>query len=454
MIIKNLGPIKEIEISLTKLNIFVGENGVGKTIAAYAIFSFVNWYERHYVAKILSVEQVTELSENGIVEISKSSLEKELINKAVIEFNSLSSGYFKRFFRNKGIYNDDSKILINKNDVEVIVSHFINGKGGRSLGWPYKGEEQNESNRTNEFNHIKLMFTDDSVKVSVKIPHLVDVVSIEKSREQQLLNLTSNKLIRLNRILKILYSVNRAYLPAERIGIDVFRTDINLKRLNDSSGLVMYGEEEQEFKTKRYPEPIESYIRFLNNTLSWYDNERRIDSRKNSIRKTMKKIVPGKFRYQSEFDTIEYILPNSDEKIDFELLSSSLKSNLGLELFISRCRPNDWLFIDEPEMNLHPINQVGMADLQYDLMKYGVIQVVSTHSDYYLKALVNDVLADKLDHQTDYSTWIAVYLFSEDGISKIDKIFNDSINDSFDDVTNNVNDTYFDLMEKLEDGDN
>ena len=60
-----------------------------------------------------------------------------------------------------------------------------------------------------------------------------------------------------------------------------------------------------------------------------------------------------------------------------------------LALLIERgaLEPDSFLFIDEPEANLHPAWQVEMADFLFELARQGVHVVISTHSMTILKWL-------------------------------------------------------------------
>lgn len=69
---------------------------------------------------------------------------------------------------------------------------------------------------------------------------------------------------------------------------------------------------------------------------------------------------------------------------------------MALNVFSGRRGAGTWLFYEEPELALHPVDQVSLAQLQYQLFRHGVKQVVATDSDYYLKALINEVLAARL----------------------------------------------------------
>ena len=49
--------------------------------------------------------------------------------------------------------------------------------------------------------------------------------------------------------------------------------------------------------------------------------------------------------------------------------------------------PGDLLMIDEPELNLHPENQLRIARLFSQLVNIGIKIFVTTHSDYIIKEL-------------------------------------------------------------------
>ena len=43
MIIRNLGPISEVNISIRPYTVFFGDNGSGKTLIEYVIYVFMNY---------------------------------------------------------------------------------------------------------------------------------------------------------------------------------------------------------------------------------------------------------------------------------------------------------------------------------------------------------------------------------------------------------------------------
>lgn len=103
------------------------------------------------------------------------------------------------------------------------------------------------------------------------------------------------------------------------------------------------------------------------------------------------------------------------------------------------------MFYEEPELAVHPVDQVSLAQLQYQLFRQGVKQVVATDSDYYLKALINEELAARLAGN-EVSHQIIVYDCSAGKIRPCWQLFQEGVVDSFDDVTNAVNQRYYHCM--------
>ena len=75
---------------------------------------------------------------------------------------------------------------------------------------------------------------------------------------------------------------------------------------------------------------------------------------------------------------------------------------------------------------------------------------MATDSDYYLKALINEVLAARLASD-EVSHQIIVYDCSAGKIQPCWQLFQEAVVDSFDDVTNAVNQRYYQLCDRLDD---
>jgi len=79
--------------------------------------------------------------------------------------------------------------------------------------------------------------------------------------------------------------------------------------------------------------------------------------------------------------------------LPFYIASSAVKSQLDMSFYIKHlAKKGDILLVDEPEQNLHPVNQRKMARLFVQLIKAGIKVLVTTHSDYLIKELNHLIL--------------------------------------------------------------
>ena len=63
--------------------------------------------------------------------------------------------------------------------------------------------------------------------------------------------------------------------------------------------------------------------------------------------------------------------------------------------------PNDWIIIDEPEMNLHPAAQVELIEFLAMLVNAGLHVLITTHSPYIVDHIANLMQAAKHENQDD-----------------------------------------------------
>ena len=112
----------------------------------------------------------------------------------------------------------------------------------------------------------------------------------------------------------------------------------------------------------------------------------RVDHPFAEIHKGLHNVIGGKI-VLSEVGDLEF--QTSGGSFPLSLTSAGV-ANMGmLALLIERgaLEPGSFLFIDEPEANLHPAWQVEMAEFLFELARQGVHVVISTHSMTILKWL-------------------------------------------------------------------
>jgi predicted ATPase len=98
-------------------------------------------------------------------------------------------------------------------------------------------------------------------------------------------------------------------------------------------------------------------------------------------------------------------------------LAASGSTNLGmLALLLKRgaILPGSVLFIDEPEVHLHPAWQVILVKTLYELSKRGVTVIIASHSIDIMKAI--EMLMDS-DDEIDQSQHFGINQLTADGMS-------------------------------------
>lgn len=96
------------------------------------------------------------------------------------------------------------------------------------------------------------------------------------------------------------------------------------------------------------------------------------------------------------------------EEIHLSQVSSMVSELAPLVLFLrSGISPGDLLVIEEPEAHLHPEMQAQMAVILARLVRTGVEVIVTTHSDWLLEEMGNQILAGMLADETEgAASWL------------------------------------------------
>ena len=77
--------------------------------------------------------------------------------------------------------------------------------------------------------------------------------------------------------------------------------------------------------------------------------------------------------------------------------SSAIKTLAPLVFYLRySADPFNVLFVDEPELNLHPQNQIYLARIFVKMINDGLRVVISTHSDYIVREINNTIMANTI----------------------------------------------------------
>lgn len=362
------------EIKLRDLTVICGPNSSGKTYTSYAIYAIYRHFSDFFEFGV-DPEDIRKLIEGEPVEVN--------IRKIKENLNSFLDEAGKRFVRG--------------------LDRFFNAPDGFFRGSEFSFEfDQADLSQVSSYN----------VSVSVSKE---GVLEGELSLETGVLTLAythdgERKLPRrvLERIVgDVIYDsifVNAIPTPfvvtSERTGVSLFYKDLDynsnaiISQLRDSGKIDPL--KMIESMRSRYAKPIQDNI----DTVRDYDN---LSKRKSFLRSEKEAygfvfealsdlLGGGAFRVNNGQLSFSPRKRKNKEKVHVPLYiaSSSIKSLFLLDLYINFiAQKGQLLIIDEPELNLHPDNQVKVARLIARLVNSGVKVLLTTHSDYIVREINN-----------------------------------------------------------------
>jgi len=444
--IKKLGPINEGEIQLNNLTIFIGESGSGKTYASYmiyAMFEHLHSIQNNY--EYMTTTDIKELINNNSVMLDFSSFNSKILNYAEESFYENQKKILASTFNVKESFFKDVEVKFNYNDfpdIKLIVNKriltlLINRACFKDSDKYYRCKAEIDNDKV----IIKLLKTN---------PESINEQEMDIFDFKRLNHYFNNVIRNFTKFTSLIY------IPAERVGLHVFKDELNKGRLEDYSDLSMSlnnSNNDVKLDIPTYPKPISSYLNNLNNWLFKNKQDRYL---KGEIEISTVDLLNGKFEID-ENDEIFFREKYEDskfkpQKIPFQVSSSTLKSLLGFDLYIKEgLRKGDYLIIDEPELNLHFKSQKEIAGVLRELVKKGIHIILSTHSDYLVRELINLELEDYLETLSNKVKMISCMYFHDNTIENLDDIKSTSFIENFDSSYVDVESKYYDLLNEIED---
>lgn len=373
--IKNLGAIEEGIIDLSKkLTVFCGPNGTGKTYMAYLIYSITK-------ANIPIGIGVNSTLANELIDKKKITIpinfpQIEDYREKIIQDVSTS---FDRLF---GLGYEDAKMFFKEVEITNI----------------QKNEEFQEQLTKDSF---KSNFTIGNTKVIIsKESNSTDfVLEIEEASISKE-SLEALNFFLFNEYLSFLanYPISSSCIfPVERNSIYTFSKELSLSRNEaiDHLHAVSNNKKLSTFdlyfkRTTRYPMPIRDGLVIAEDLAN--------------IKKTKSSYFFFAEQIESELLHGKVIITNDGEiqfksekapkkQLPIHLTASIIKTLSSLVVFLKHlAKENDLIIIDEPEINLHPDNQIILTKLFARLINNGFRLLISTHSDYIVRELNNLIM--------------------------------------------------------------
>ena|GEM_PF-2968349 len=373
--IAQLGQVKDATVDFDELTILTGDNGTGKTYIASAIFSFFDYFKtvqpllrsqyksatsevRDHHQELLRYSQTdyNQLLQAGEVEVDLSQYLDEAAEKVQEAASTLNKNLGLIFGVAEEQFKEDSfSVTVKDLKVTDCKTGFWNLKAAGQLGFcrPSASDLLKitlPESKTNEPLH-RSMYTDGIAR------YVFDF------------------------LLRPVY-----FSTSERSGIVMFQNtiDINRSRLLESVGTEQ--EAIRAFQRSRIPHTTSSNLDMVRDALDYLAGEYSEFAKENpQLIAELDRLIGAKF---VEVDQEIYLDYGGSAPISMKTASSSIRSLIDLNIFIKYvAQPGAALMVDEPELNLHPRNQIRLARLLVRLVKAGIRVFISTHSDFIIREI-------------------------------------------------------------------
>lgn len=438
---KNLGPLKKGEVTIRNMTIFCGKNNTGKTYVNYLIYSILETLKDYRTNLNLNIDQ---LFKEGVQEIDVVSLFDNNFDRIIKEIaNEVKENLYKVFNSKKDFFEElELEIELDK---EQKREKLIKLKFDRNVTIGENKVKISNLNKVEGSNKITLIYFKEKTEKKI----------LEESLRRYIENFLQ---------LCLIQEENQKYmLPTERNGLNIFYNELLRKRANivENMDFSVEGKEEIE-NVNNYPKPVKDYLRILTE-LDRYDKNEGNEIFVNIAKEMEKEIIRGKYKIDN--NRIFYQTENEKE-LDLYIASSTVKTIFGIIFYLRHLIKNkDYLIIDEPELNLHPENQVKIAKLLARLVNSGIKVIISTHSDYITKEFNNLLMLDnnfknktKIMEKYDYSKEdvlerknVGAYLFKDGILDEMEIGEEGIITKTFDEVIESINerndDIYYSIKE-------
>ncbi|MEL1239705.1 AAA family ATPase [Flavobacterium flavipallidum] len=434
LIVKNFGPLKDIEIEVREMVTFIGAQASGKSTLAKLISIFEDENFR-------SDSKIT--FEN---ELKKYNILSYLKDESYIEYKSIDVNttiaefiFSEKKFKKNTLQETLSRIKeidpkhFNELDladrIKKLIRLIVNAYNLINKENFYLIFETDKQKIKFEIDFLKIRIKNDRIN-DLDVDILIDILGIEKSIE--------NYIFLYDKIISVfpnIFSFDSIYIPSERNFLHLIAEN-TLGLINNN---------------------IQIPKHLLN---SGQDYEKALQT----IKELPLSIVDKKIKYKREGKT-SYIYHNQTEKVDLLESASGLQSIIPILLLVeySKSLKDEYNFnfvVEEPELNLYP-------KAQHELIKYLVKNcleerknlILTTHSPFVLASINNLLLAfDKgkiypkeVNKIIKKESWLNPknFIAYELKNGKAKKIMDDKLGQIKENMIDSVSDSFSDEFDKL-----
>lgn len=365
---ENLGAIGSAEIELADLTVICGENNTGKTYVTYLIYCLLANLKKFVDVDL--EEEFSALRRNGLIII-------DLQEKIAERWEDICSAALKKFVA------EFPGMLASKRELFAKLVLAID----MPLGLAWKKQSFQSELRSADGNLLLTMAKPgDCAEIELAAPQS------EKMSTQSTASLGGFIKERLFGLM-LEEAIPSVFIAStERTGATIFQNQLNLASSNlfDLLGRAEdagsgSGRQGPLFDTisvrPSYALPIRHNVRFINQLPNSSVEEGELFKAAPVLLKRFESIVGGS--YVTNKEGVTHFQPTgSDIKLGLGEVSSSVRSLLIVWYWLKYfARKGNMLMLDEPELNLHALNQRRLARFIVELVNHGIKVFITTHSD-------------------------------------------------------------------------
>lgn len=459
--VENLARIKEAEIEVKNLTLFVGQNSTHKSYLAHVVYELYkevsNIKNNNFQKAILSISKKIHQDFKKDVEYLLS-LKRE-ISEEEHHHQISEDDYEVETFTNV-------KFFIEENDMKL--NTFLSNIFDLLLDELTK--KINNSFNANSLILDKLFIENHYNILKQEYFHLSFNIPKEYFIENQdeIGTRLVNNIIRslIDKLQINLQNYNASYyFPASRTGFvltldeiyagifrDKFRGQVSATRLGEPT--IDFIQTFADIKTGK----INEFSHYNDFFLPMNNKKNKVNINK-LVNFLEKNIIKGKIKeVTNDQDYTSYYLEVNGEELDLHLASSATLEILPFIVFLKNTADitKTVFIIEEPEAHLHPKAQVQMAKFIVLLANSGAKILITTHSDYILNEINNGIKLSSINIENEFAIKqesISAYLLKNERNETIVKELEIDrfgiANDNFDEVLDELLDKSSELSEKI-----
>lgn len=418
--VENLGPLRESEVDLGKsLIVLTGPNNTGKTYLAWSVYGAHRVYMEPTREKELRHpvfdSWARELLASPDYEIDlRSAFERD--NRSVLDavMSYCSSRLHLCFAAQRALFEHTRLVLtadarhLSLNDYcfavysgdhrpRKVIAIFSRSDGSSWFRLRFVSQDAHilEIGTAEQIEHLRSSDSRQDTEAVLANASAANRAEIEASLSETFRDFIVQDLFGL-------YNAECILFPAERIALNIFAKELALKRTKlvddlidaDVEGSHKISRNQIRRRAGRYTWPIRDSLAIAND-LTALSND---TSAFSDLAEEMERSVLGGRVGVSGYGEMVFA-PSSapDKQLNIHLTASIVKSLASLVFYFRhQARPNDFLIIDEPELNLHPANQRKIARILAKAVRRGFKIMLSTHSDHFLREVSHLIMLSKL----------------------------------------------------------